>query len=259
MIARRRPAGIRAVDVIVVGAGHAGLAVSRCLTERGIEHLVLERGEVANAWRHERWDSLRLLTPNWQSRLPGYRYGGAEPRWIHDDAGGGRIHRPLCAHISDARSKPHQRDFRPRRRGRLSSRHRPRRVVVRGRRVGERRLQLAGDSGVAARVAGVGRVGGAARVSQSRANSNPAACWWSGHRRAECSWPMKSSVRGVTYGSRSASTFVCRARIAAATSSAGWKCSACSTSATTRSTTSSGRAACRRRNSSARRKGPTSI
>ncbi len=78
MIASRQPAGLRAVDVIVVGAGHAGLAVSRCLTERGIEHLVLERGEVANAWRHERWDSLRLLTPNWQSRLPGYRYSGAE-------------------------------------------------------------------------------------------------------------------------------------------------------------------------------------
>jgi putative flavoprotein involved in K+ transport len=40
---------------------------------------VLERGEVANSWRRERWDSLRLLTPNWQSRLPGYRYAGADP------------------------------------------------------------------------------------------------------------------------------------------------------------------------------------
>jgi putative flavoprotein involved in K+ transport len=40
---------------------------------------VLERGEVANSWRRERWDSLRLLTPNWQSRLPGYRYEGADP------------------------------------------------------------------------------------------------------------------------------------------------------------------------------------
>lgn len=77
MIAGRARAGHRAVDVIVVGAGHAGLAVSRCLAERGIEHVVLERGEVANAWRHERWDSLRLLTPNWQSRLPGYGYTGA--------------------------------------------------------------------------------------------------------------------------------------------------------------------------------------
>jgi putative flavoprotein involved in K+ transport len=41
--------------------------------------VVLERGEVANSWRRERWDSLRLLTPNWQSRLPGYRYEGPEP------------------------------------------------------------------------------------------------------------------------------------------------------------------------------------
>jgi putative flavoprotein involved in K+ transport len=41
--------------------------------------VVLERGEVANSWRRERWDSLRLLTPNWQSRLPGYRYDGGDP------------------------------------------------------------------------------------------------------------------------------------------------------------------------------------
>ena len=40
---------------------------------------MLERGEVANSWRRERWDSLRLLTPNWQSRLPGFRYEGLEP------------------------------------------------------------------------------------------------------------------------------------------------------------------------------------
>ncbi len=40
---------------------------------------MLERGEIANSWRHERWDSLRLLTPNWQSRLPGHRYDGADP------------------------------------------------------------------------------------------------------------------------------------------------------------------------------------
>jgi len=53
--------------------------VSRCLSERSIDHVGLERGEVANSWRRERWDSLRLLTPNWQSRLPGYRYEGADP------------------------------------------------------------------------------------------------------------------------------------------------------------------------------------
>jgi putative flavoprotein involved in K+ transport len=63
----------------VIGAGHAGLAISRILSEHSIEHVVLERGEVANSWRCERWDSLRLLTPNWQSRLPDYPYRGADP------------------------------------------------------------------------------------------------------------------------------------------------------------------------------------
>jgi putative flavoprotein involved in K+ transport len=63
----------------VVGAGHAGLAASHFLTERSIDHLVLERGDVANSWRRERWDSLRLLTPNWQSRLPGLPYDGPDP------------------------------------------------------------------------------------------------------------------------------------------------------------------------------------
>ena len=68
-----------ATDVIVIGAGHSGLAMSGWLGAHGVEHVVLERGEIANAWRHERWDSLRLLTPNWQSRLPDYRYDGGDP------------------------------------------------------------------------------------------------------------------------------------------------------------------------------------
>src|SRR5215475_1935331 len=49
------------------------------LSARSIDHVVLERGEVANSWLTERWDSLRLLTPNWQTRLPGYAYGGDDP------------------------------------------------------------------------------------------------------------------------------------------------------------------------------------
>jgi putative flavoprotein involved in K+ transport len=53
--------------------------MSRCLADRSIDHVVLERGEVAHSWRTERWDSLRLLTPNWQSRLPGFRYDGDDP------------------------------------------------------------------------------------------------------------------------------------------------------------------------------------
>ena len=53
--------------------------MSRCLADHAIDHVVLERGEVANSWRTERWDSLRLLTPNWQSRLPGFGYEGDDP------------------------------------------------------------------------------------------------------------------------------------------------------------------------------------
>ncbi|HYJ23461.1 MAG TPA: NAD(P)-binding domain-containing protein [Acidimicrobiia bacterium] len=63
----------------MIGAGHAGLAVSHFLSQRSIDHIVVERGEVANTWRTERWDSLRLLTPNWQSRLPGLEYDGDDP------------------------------------------------------------------------------------------------------------------------------------------------------------------------------------
>jgi len=71
-----QPAG---TDVVVIGAGHSGLAMSYALTQRGIEHVVLERGEVGNSWRTERWDSLRLLTPNWMTRLPGKSYDGSDP------------------------------------------------------------------------------------------------------------------------------------------------------------------------------------
>jgi putative flavoprotein involved in K+ transport len=53
--------------------------MSRCLADRSIDHVLLERGEVAQSWRTERWDSLHLLTPNWQSRLPGFSYDGNNP------------------------------------------------------------------------------------------------------------------------------------------------------------------------------------
>jgi putative flavoprotein involved in K+ transport len=72
---------------VVVGAGHAGLAMSRRLTERSIDHVVLERGEVANSWRTQRWPTLRLLTPNWQTRLPGHDYTGDDPDGFMPAAG----------------------------------------------------------------------------------------------------------------------------------------------------------------------------
>ena len=73
-------------DVIIIGAGQAGLAMSHCLTMRGIDHLVLERGRIAERWRSERWDSLKLLTPNWMTRLPGWRYDGPDPDGFMDMA-----------------------------------------------------------------------------------------------------------------------------------------------------------------------------
>jgi putative flavoprotein involved in K+ transport len=70
---------IEQTDAVVVGAGHAGLAMSYCLTQLGVNHFVLERGVMAERWRSERWDSLTLLTPNWMTQLPGFRYSGTEP------------------------------------------------------------------------------------------------------------------------------------------------------------------------------------
>ena len=68
----------------MIGGGHCGLAVSRCLSQRSIDHVVLERGSVANSWKTERWDSLRLLTPNWMSQLPGFGYEGDDPDGFMD-------------------------------------------------------------------------------------------------------------------------------------------------------------------------------
>ena len=65
--------------VTIIGAGQAGLAMSRTLTDRSIDHVVIERGQTADSWRTQRWDSLRLLTPNWMTRLPGWRYCGGDP------------------------------------------------------------------------------------------------------------------------------------------------------------------------------------
>jgi putative flavoprotein involved in K+ transport len=69
---------VERIDVVVVGAGQAGLATSHELTGLGVEHVVLERGRVAQTWR-DRWDSFCLVTPNWAIRLPGGEYAGSDP------------------------------------------------------------------------------------------------------------------------------------------------------------------------------------
>jgi putative flavoprotein involved in K+ transport len=65
--------------VIVVGGGQAGLSMSYCLKERGINHLVFEQHRLGEAWRSKRWDTFCLVTPNWQCQLPGFSYQGNEP------------------------------------------------------------------------------------------------------------------------------------------------------------------------------------
>jgi putative flavoprotein involved in K+ transport len=67
------------IDSIIIGAGQAGLAVSWHLQARGLDHVVLDRGRIGERWRSERWESLRTLTPNWMTRLPGSDYDGPDP------------------------------------------------------------------------------------------------------------------------------------------------------------------------------------
>ena len=118
----------------IIGAGHAGLAMSRRLTERSIDHVVLERGEVANSWRTERWPSLRLLTPNWQTRLPGHGYEGADPDGFMPVADVVDLHHGLRRARRRAGPRRHDRALGAGRRRRLPDRQRRTRSVARRRR-----------------------------------------------------------------------------------------------------------------------------
>ena len=66
-------------SVVVVGGGQAGLSMSYCLKQMGVDHVVLEKHRIAHEWRERRWDSFCLVTPNWQCRLPGFAYTGPDP------------------------------------------------------------------------------------------------------------------------------------------------------------------------------------
>jgi putative flavoprotein involved in K+ transport len=70
-------------DVLIVGAGQAGLSLSWHLVQRGVDHVLLERDTIGHEWRDGRWDAFTLVTPNFQCRLPGFSYagefGGTEP------------------------------------------------------------------------------------------------------------------------------------------------------------------------------------
>ena len=67
------------IDTAVIGAGQAGLATSYHLSQRGLEHVVLERGRIGETWRSQRWDGFVLNTPNWAQQLPGFEYAGDDP------------------------------------------------------------------------------------------------------------------------------------------------------------------------------------
>jgi putative flavoprotein involved in K+ transport len=67
------------LNIVVIGGGQAGLAMSAVLQHGRVEHVVLERERVAERWRSERWDSLRFQFPNWALELPGYAYAGDDP------------------------------------------------------------------------------------------------------------------------------------------------------------------------------------
>ncbi|MDP9877892.1 putative flavoprotein involved in K+ transport [Variovorax boronicumulans] len=66
-------------SVIIVGGGQAGLSLSHCLQQRGVDHLVIEKRSLVHSWRTQRWDSFCLVTPNWQCQLPGWGYLGDDP------------------------------------------------------------------------------------------------------------------------------------------------------------------------------------
>jgi putative flavoprotein involved in K+ transport len=77
---------VERIPVIVIGAGQAGLATSFHLTRHGIEHVVIDRGAIGDTWRTRRWDSFRLVSPNWLNRLPGGWYYGPNPEGFFDSA-----------------------------------------------------------------------------------------------------------------------------------------------------------------------------
>ncbi|WP_322105565.1 MSMEG_0569 family flavin-dependent oxidoreductase [Paraburkholderia sp. J41] len=66
-------------SVAIVGGGQAGLSMSYCLKQYGIDHVVLEKRTVTHTWREQRWDAFCLVTPNWQCALPDYPYRGDDP------------------------------------------------------------------------------------------------------------------------------------------------------------------------------------
>src|SRR5207302_2000976 len=106
-----RPSGLpprsmrRMFDLIIIGAGHAGLSASQVATAAGLEHLVLERGDVGESWRSQRWDSFTLNTPSAMNRLPGGAGQDAPEAFEHRDAWVARLERYASAHALPVRTR----------------------------------------------------------------------------------------------------------------------------------------------------------
>jgi len=94
------------LDLVIIGAGHAGLAASQQARTTGLDHVVLERAEVGESWRSQRWDSFTLNTPNAMNRLPGSPYRGAEPHaFASRDAWVARLERYVEEHSLPVRTR----------------------------------------------------------------------------------------------------------------------------------------------------------
>jgi cation diffusion facilitator CzcD-associated flavoprotein CzcO len=70
---------IEQIKTLIIGGGQAGLTMSHRLKQRGLAHLVLERGRIGERWRSERWDGLRFQFPNWSVRLPDFLFPHTDP------------------------------------------------------------------------------------------------------------------------------------------------------------------------------------
>jgi putative flavoprotein involved in K+ transport len=88
---------VERIDTLVIGGGQAGLAMSYRLKQRGLSHLVLERGRIAERWRSERWDGLKFQFPNWSVRLPDFPFQHTDPDGF---AASGEIVEFICAYAA---------------------------------------------------------------------------------------------------------------------------------------------------------------
>ena len=192
------------IDTVVIGAGHAGLAVSRLLTDAGRDHVVLDRGRVGERWRSERWDSLHLLTPNWMTRLPGWWYAGPDPDGFMSAGQLRPLPRAATPGPSTRRSSSGTTVLEVGRRGPdgYRGRHRPGHLARPARRHRHRAARLRRRARRA--LAAQPRSRDLATATATRPSCPPAACSSSAPRRPGCrsptSWPAPAATSTLAVG-----------------------------------------------------------